>query len=839
MDEEVKKFLSSDEVPDTISVNNRKYFLKKYEGSGYKGVVWKGQDEWGSHVAIKFATSEDYMDRSYFQEASLANKLRGYPRFAEFIDAGAVVISFPKGSEKFVCFVEEWVDGPTLEEYLQTHSNVTSSFLIEYIKMMCEVLCNLKCNELCHDDLSPSNIKIASPKLGTLAKFETEVKVIDTGSLKKAPSKKDIDDHQWLVRHIIEIQNAIFRRKKLSIAERRFAKNILPLLNKMLDEDKSVALTDPSKISQQFELAWTESQQPKNEREMELQDPFHYISAETIHSNKLLVNLFAESCPWKNDVCSPDPLVLTGPRGCGKSTIFRRLSLRGMLFKGEKEVMNSKIAGFYISCSSDLRNRVNWIKNENLARRFRGEILHYFNLLLTHEITQTLNVISLREDRERVFGFGSSEEKQLYEFIVEKLRITSEDRLRLQGVSLMEHLLEIIDIEMEECHEAMVRGLSWKRKTSASYISDLTKFLNRRIRYFSLRKIVFFVDDLSTRQIPREVQKVLNDVILLERSENHIFKISSDKYGWIGLDFLASKGERMREFREIDCGKFFLVDADRNTKERFTTELLEKRLGLSNFKGRPEEIIGHSKYAEGSLGKAIRYRLAKKRKLDIYYGIETITDLCCGDISVLLEIYRRIFEKGKVTPDSQKTVPTHIQNDAIVSVSRELYDHIKRYHPYGNEMFSSITYFGPLCRKILQEGKLHLKDGKLVPSETTRIEVDVNPSLPQIELSDIQRGIMDELIRRAIFIELDPGRSRHGYTPSFRWQLRPVLCPTFGVSLSKSVAIKWAPEDFRYFLTSPEEKCNAEFEKWKYTGKKSDLDLTLTEWLDRKDKEED
>lgn len=163
-----------------------------------------------------------------------------------------------------------------------------------------------------------------------------------------------------------------------------------------------------------------------------LQEPFHYISAETIRSDKLLVDLFAESCPWKNDVCSPDPLVLAGPRGCGKSTIFRRLSLKGLLYKDIKEVTDSQIAGFYISCGTDLKNRVNWIKNENLARKFHGEIIHYFNLLLTREIVHTLNIIAMRDDRENLFGFGKSEEERFYKFIVAKLGVTDSERLRLQ-----------------------------------------------------------------------------------------------------------------------------------------------------------------------------------------------------------------------------------------------------------------------------------------------------------------------------------------------------------------------------------------------------------------------
>lgn len=849
MDEETKKFLmSADVIPEPTVIKNHKYYPKEYAGAGYKGVVWRGKNELGVDVAIKFTISEDYMDRSFLQEASLASKLIGYPRFAQFIDVDLIDISLPNGSKRtFVCFIEEWVPGPTLEEYLQSEQTVSGTFLVEYIKMMCEALYNLKFQELCHDDLRPSNVKIAPPKPGSLTEFETEVKVIDTGSLKHAPSKKEIDDHQWFVQHIIDIRNTIRNRKKLSVSERRFIEDIIPLLDKMIEEDKTVALIDSSKIAQQFESTWKEARYPTAELETRLHEPFHYISAETIRSDKLLVDLFAESCPWKNDVCSPDPLVLAGPRGCGKSTIFRRLSLKGLLCKDIKEVIDSQIAGFYISCGTDLKNRVNWIKNENLARKFHGEIIHYFSLLLTREIVHTLDIIALRDDRESLFGFGNREEERFYKIIVAKLGITDSERLRLQGVPPIEHALEIIETEMEKCHEAMIRGLSWKRKTPASYISDLTRFLSENITYFGQRKIVFLIDDLSTRQIPEEVQIVLNDVILLERPKNHVFKIASDKYGWKGLDVLAAVGERTREFRELDCGKFYLVDADREMKKTFTRELLAKRLELSDYNGTPEEIIGHSKYSEGSLGNAIRKRVIKKERInDVYYGLETITDLCAGDISVLLEIFRRIFKKGKAGPDCHETVPAHIQHEAIVSVSREQYTHIKSYHPYGEEMYSIVTHFGTLSRRISHEGKPHRRKDKYLVPQTARIEVNEDPNQPSIGLTNRQKGIMMELIKRTIFIELDPGHARRGYTPSLRWQLRPVICPAFETVLAKNVAIKWTTEDFRYFLNSPEEKCTLEFDKtWKCDGKtkkalEAQLGISgLSKWLGEKNTEMD
>lgn len=832
MDNQTKAFLKSDKMPGEIEIRNRKFFLKKYEGSGYKGVVWKGKNEYNLDVAIKFTIREDYDDRSYLKEAELANKLSDSQYFARFLDVGTVELNISDTEKRiFVCFVEEFVLGETLEEHLKNNSNIKTSFLKAYIENMCQALNDLKVAGLFHDDLHLANIKIIPPKKGQLNQIESSLKIIDTGSLKDQPSKKTKDDHLWFVTHIIEIKNAIIRRKRLSKNEKGFLEKTNRLLGTMIDEDITRALRDPSAITKQFSAIWKESMYPSFPKEDNtLDDPFYYLSAEIIPNDSLLVELFAESCPWKKRVSSPDMIVLTGPRGCGKSTIFRRMSLKGMLYKGINEVESSQIAGFYISCSTDFKNRVSWINTKNLAKRYEGEILHYFNLLLLREIVSTLNVVSIREDRIRIFRFDNSDEIQFYNFVTGKLHIIDSKKLLLQGSSPIKHLLELVESDLENCHSTMKRGTSLLQKTDVSFISDITNYLSSKNQFFGQRKIVFFVDDLSTRIIPKYVQIALNQIIF-DRPSNHIFKVSSDKYGWeIGED--RTFIDKYREFEEIDCGTYF-VNADEKTKINFSNDILELRLELSKYKGTPESIIGHSIYQEKSLGKEIRARARRREKInDIYFGIETISNLCSGDISVLIDVYRKIFEYGKITPASNQTVSSFTQNKAILEVSREYHQFIKSYQPYGEEMYKISTEFGKLSRKILRESEYrNAKDKSLIP-ETSRIYVEEDLSEPSLGLNPEQSEKMTELVKRTIFIELEPSRARDGYTKLIRWQLRPILCPVFGISLANSGAIQWKPEAFRFFISSPEDACNSEYTKvWKAEKNEEDKDLqTLDRW---------
>ncbi len=816
----VKEELCSDAMLGTeVEVRGVKYIIHELLGKpGQTGVTRKCTDEYGYLYALKFTTYHLYTKgRSYLEEIAKARRLSNCPNIArlEAWDEKPMRLPGSGKEETLVLLITEYVEGKCLEDYLAT-TVIDTSFLRAFVIGMCVALHAMRHHGLYHNDLHARNVMVCSPYAGSLEQEGKTVKVIDTGLLSsdEQPIEENMDDHTYFVSHLISIYNRILdTRHLLCIADRKYMSMIKAVLESMLDDDMQRRLYEPSRVKEEFDRAWWEAHKPTyisaiSTTKPVLNSPFDYIQAEHIVSDQILEALFSDKCPWYEKVRGPDPINLDGPRGCGKSTVFRMLRLKTLLHtKSPEDLRGLTQVGFYIPCASELGGRFACLTEES-TNKIGREILHFFNLVLLREVVDTLREISHRDDAQTIFGWTDWIDRDFHSFLLDLLGMSDKKVARLNGVSRLDHLSSSLNQERINTHTHILREKKLGFATPPSLLSDVTNYLSSNVGYFRDKRILFLLDDYSLHRVPPSIQRILNQVVWMQ-VPTYVFKISSEVGGIMVEAPFGGSVDTSREFIEVNIGTEYVNLREQTDSHEFIEDILNRRLNLAGYKGTAMGLLGTAKYPDNlSLGAALRAEKTKKlRGAPVYYhGIECLADLCSGDIATALDILRHIFQVTGATPATTGLISPRQQHRAIQDFSRDLYSRIRNFTPYGKEMQQLVHAFSWMSRTLLCEhrGVKSRAGGKLDPYELIRIEVDEDPNLP--DLSGVPKQIVQQILRRAIFIELSKGRSRRGVLAR-RLQLRRAYCPAFKTTLTHSEPIVLTREQFRFLIDSPREVC--------------------------------
>ncbi len=214
--------------------------------------------------------------------------------------------------------------------------------------------------QLAHDDLHAGNVMLGPPGASD---FEGgyRIKLVDMGSLKPFDDvTKNMHDLDHVVDHLTSIYNIVVEDGRADRRDRRFLREVRKLIEQIVDPDPGRALRDARRINAALAEADSRSAYGAHQGGSRINAPFEFISSEHIADDLTFVELFAET-PWLPKVSGRDPCLVTGPRGCGKSTLFRWLSLKTQLARPDPDLDQFEIAGFYIPCSIDLEGRFSWI----------------------------------------------------------------------------------------------------------------------------------------------------------------------------------------------------------------------------------------------------------------------------------------------------------------------------------------------------------------------------------------------------------------------------------------------------------------------------------------------
>ena len=228
----------------------------------------------------------------------------------------------------------------TLEKYLETHKgDLSVGFLEQFVREMLAALSIVQDCHLMHDDLHAGNIMINDSLTGW------RPILIDFGSTKPlGPSKKEREDIRSFASHVANILNLL---EAQLIPRTRYDELVLKacqgMLAKISDDDPMRRPDSAREILDHFNNSFQ-----TGEIRQILQRPFDFGNAEEILDNELLYSLAAKHFPWRDKIESSANLLIIGPRGCGKTTVFRSMSFNCLADVGRiDEALSQSYIGLY------------------------------------------------------------------------------------------------------------------------------------------------------------------------------------------------------------------------------------------------------------------------------------------------------------------------------------------------------------------------------------------------------------------------------------------------------------------------------------------------------------
>ena len=799
-----------------------RYILLEEIGRGKNGVVYKAMQEDLSDniVAIKLIPKNN-LKLGWEEELKKVVKLTGIKQVIQLKDAASEV----ELEEKvYICIFMEFFDGFTLKEYVNKNpDSISIPFVMLLIEELLTAFIAMKEMTVFHGDLHEANVLIGYDKR-LPDPGQPSIKISDFGI---GGSKNGISPKEDYAQFAKIISGVLFRNldpSKLQ-GEDKFYYNMLieDFISKKILEDNHSAgefVRDPRKLLieiRTYKYKYQES--VKKENNLPLQSPFDYLSCEEMgDSFNLLQKLYSNDFPGYDALMLKNNTILTGPRGCGKTTIFKNLSLKTELIGRKVRLTDVKeYIGIYYHCR-DIHFAFPYITDIK-SIKMRQVIVGFFNLAIFYEILDTLktcNDLSIKIDD---YNFNV-----LQTYLSSKIKSY---KVPPKDIVLIDYILSFVNLKKEEIKSLLEKG-SGKIESiemdllPLDFIQTICAILKKEISWLDKKVFYFFIDDYSLPRISEGIQETLND-IFFQRYSDCFFKISTESIAtFYSFDSTRKLIEQTREYDIVDFGEYFL-HADEKDTNRYLTEIINNR--FKNTAGIHENyhdintVLGKFDLSYKELADQIK--LASPGKKILYYGWDMVVNLCSGDIVNTLRLVRNVIvsiggiEYLKVESGISLPIDKEVQDKAFKTIGNEFLNRIQSAPQYGEKIRKIAEGFGNLANWYLknrtslnvnvetvwQAYRIEIKDRPSIDLETlerTKIKYSLTKTY---EIIEIQKTY-ESLLRYGIFLS-EMGKSQRGAVVP-RLYLRRLLLPTFLLTPNRRDNIGLEPEDFMLMLIEPE-----------------------------------
>ena len=391
-----------------------KYRLLEFVGSGKIGFVYRSErmDVPGIEVAVKlmFGDPKDGWENEIKKVAALYL----VENVVHFHDLGTTQLK--SGGKTGVCQYTVWdyiAPGENLRNYLDRVGTIPASFIVAVVRRILHVLDACQDKGIArHGDLHAGNILVgdssASTRDDNLEK-RVPIFVSDFGYGATKGKKSPKDDFNGLA-DIINLQLEYLNYATASASDRQLIRDLQSHLGKLLNEQRASERQSP------LALLRVLTEICRNARAHQTSDTVPggttaasaSVSPGGTNLGQFQVSemigerwdwwkkLFVPSIPARSRIMDLNiPTVVTGPRGCGKTMLFRRLSERLVLECGPvDDAAANEIVAFFVN-ANDFADAFSRFPESATAKQEQN-LICFANLCVLSDV---LSVVSARTAR--------------------------------------------------------------------------------------------------------------------------------------------------------------------------------------------------------------------------------------------------------------------------------------------------------------------------------------------------------------------------------------------------------------------------------------------------------